>query len=139
VLILGRFTPERKAVLGAIREELRKLDYIAVMFDFDRPSSRDFTETVSILAHLARFILADITDAKSIPQELQAIVPTLSVPAQPLLEGSAEEYGMFSDFRKYPWVMETYRYRDLNDLLSSLSEKVIAPAEAKARELLKEK
>src|SRR5262249_2114359 len=37
VLILGRFTEERKRVLDAIREELRKHDYIPVLFDFDKP------------------------------------------------------------------------------------------------------
>jgi uncharacterized protein YjbI with pentapeptide repeats len=133
VLILGRFTPERKAVLDAIREELRKKGYCPVMFDFEKPGTRDFTETVSTLAHLARFIIADITDAKSIPQELQAIVPTLSVPVQPLIESAQAEYGMFQDFRKYPWFLEAYRYKDLKELLISLSEKVIAPAEAKAK------
>ena len=41
VLILGRFTDERKAVLEAIREELRKRDYIPILFDFEKPESRD--------------------------------------------------------------------------------------------------
>jgi hypothetical protein len=36
VLILGRFTPERKAVLDAIREALRQHGYLPIMFDFDR-------------------------------------------------------------------------------------------------------
>jgi hypothetical protein len=34
VLILGRFTDERKAVLDALREELRKRDYLPILFDF---------------------------------------------------------------------------------------------------------
>jgi hypothetical protein len=35
VLILGRFTQERKAVLDALRNELRKRDYLPILFDFD--------------------------------------------------------------------------------------------------------
>jgi hypothetical protein len=37
VLILGRFTSERKAVLDAIRDSLRQRDYLPVLFDFDKP------------------------------------------------------------------------------------------------------
>lgn len=135
VLILGRFTPERKAILDAFREELRRLDYLPILFDFDKPSSRDFTETISTLAHLARFILADVTEAKSIPQELQAIVPNLpSVPVQPLLESSSEEYGMFEHFRRYPWVLPLYRYRQ-DSSFSKLTPTIIAPAIAMSEEL----
>jgi hypothetical protein len=77
VLILGRFTPERKAVLDAMKEELRKRDYLPVLFDFEEPKSRDLTESVSTLAHMARFVIADITEARSIPAELERIVPQL--------------------------------------------------------------
>ncbi len=137
VLILGRFTPERKAVLDAIREELRKRNYLPVLFDFDIPSDRDITETVTLLARMARFIIADLTEPSSIPKELEAIVPTLAVPVQPLLEGSTRPYSMFKDYWKYDWVLEVHRYQGLNDLLASLKEKVIAPAEAKVKELEK--
>jgi uncharacterized protein YjbI with pentapeptide repeats len=137
VLILGRFTPERKAVLDAIREELRRQNYLPILFDFEKPTSRDFTETISTLAHMARFIIADLTEAKSIPQELQRIIPDLpSVPVQPLLQVSASEYGMFEHFKRYPWVLETYKYERLEEAIASLTEKVIAPAELKANELL---
>jgi hypothetical protein len=54
VLLLGRFTKERKAVLDELREELRKRDYLPILFDFDKPASQDLTATVSTLAHLAR-------------------------------------------------------------------------------------
>lgn len=33
VLILGRFTPERKAVLDALREKLRSLNFLPIVFD----------------------------------------------------------------------------------------------------------
>ena len=130
VLILGRFTDERKEILDAIREELRKYNYLPVMFDFQKPSTRGTTETVSILAHMALFVIADITDAKSIPQELQRIVPDLpSVPVQPLLQSEENEYGMFEDFKRYPWVLELHYYKDLADLKISLKEKIIIPVE----------
>ncbi len=140
VLILGRFTPERKVVLDAIRDELRKRDYLPVLFDFEKPASRNLTETVSTLAHMARFVIADITDAKSIPQELMAIVPNMpSVPVQPLLLASQQEYGMFEHFRSFPWVLEEVLYDDQQTLLAELSETVIAPAEAKAKEFARKK
>ena len=138
VLILGRFTPDRKAVLDALREALRQHNYLPILFDFEGPANRDFTETISTLAHLARFVIADITDAKSIPQELTTIVPNLpSVPVQPLILASQQEYGMFEHFKRYPWVLPVYRYTDEFNLLQSLQEKVITPAEQKAKELEK--
>src|SRR5262249_7659436 len=60
VLILGRFTAERKAVLDALREELRKRDYLPILFDFEVPERRNITETVTLLARMARFIIADL-------------------------------------------------------------------------------
>ncbi|MBX3306972.1 MAG: pentapeptide repeat-containing protein [Nitrospira sp.] len=137
VLILGRFTPERVKVLEAIRENLRNLDYLPVLFNFDKPETRDITETVSTLAHMARFVIADITDAKSIPQELMAIVPNLpSVAVQPLLLASQREYGMFEHFKRFPWVLDTVLYQDQETLLRSLESTVILPAEQKAKELI---
>jgi hypothetical protein len=135
VLILGRFTDERKAVLDALREELRNRNYLPILFDFSVPATRDITETVSLLARMARFIIADLTDPSSIPKELEAIVPTLAVPVQPLLEGASRPYAMFKDYWKYDWVLPVYRYDGLEPLLAMLAEKVIAPAEGKVKAL----
>jgi hypothetical protein len=135
VLILGRFTDERKKVLDALRDELRKRNYLPILFDFDVPATRDITETVSLLARMARFIIADLTDPSSIPKELEAIVPHLAVPVQPLLEGSSRPYAMFKDYWKYDWVLPVYRYEGLAPLLAMLAEKVIAPAEEKMKAL----
>src|SRR5262249_43135027 len=134
VLILGRFTAERKAALDALREELRKRDYLPILFDFNVPASRDITETISLLARMALFVVADITDARSIPQEFAAIVPDLpSVPVQPLLLEGTAEYGMFEHFKRYPWVLKTYRYPSSEHLIAGLAEHVIGPAADYAR------
>jgi uncharacterized protein YjbI with pentapeptide repeats len=137
VLILGRFTDERKAVLDALREELRKRDYLPILFDFEVPERRNITETVTLLARMARFIIADLTDPSSIPQELQAIIPSVRVPVQPLLLEGSSLYSMFKDFdpQDFHWVLPVYRYKEPKQLLATLAEKVIAPAEGKVKAL----
>jgi uncharacterized protein YjbI with pentapeptide repeats len=135
VLILGRFTPERKAVLDAIREALRHHGYLPILFDFEKPSTRDTHETIVTLAGMARFIIADITDPKSIPQELASIVPSLpSVPVQPLLQTGSEPWGMYDHIKRYHWVLPLVSYENQDALLAELESKVIVPAEEKAKE-----
>ena len=136
VLILGRFTDERKAVLDALREELRKRDYLPILFDFEKPRSRDTDETITLLARMARFIIADISDAKSVLQELRAIVPDLpSVPVQPIILAMQEEPGMFDFYRNRPSFLTVHRYASQEQLLADLGEKVIRPAELKVLDL----
>jgi len=135
VLILGRFTPERKAVLDAIREALRHYGYLPILFDFEKPSTRDTQETITTLAGMVRFVIADITDPKSIPQELASIVPDFpSVPVQPLLQTGYKPWGMYDHIKRYPWVLPLVLYENEESLLTEIEPKVFAPAEAKAKE-----
>jgi uncharacterized protein YjbI with pentapeptide repeats len=136
VLILGRFSPERKAVLDALRDELRRRNYLPVVFDFEKPSSQTTDETITLLARMARFVIADLSDAKSILQELRGIVPDLpSVAVQPLILIPQDEPAMFDFIRKYPWVLEPYRYDSQEHLLANLDRNVVDPVEAKVLEL----
>ena len=136
VLILGRFTPERKVVLDAIRDELRKRDYLPVLFDFEKPASKDLTGTISTLANMARFVIADLTDPSSVPHELATLVPNTVVPVQTIILEGQHEYAMFPDLiRRYHWVLEPHQYKSQESLIAHLGETVIAPAEAKAKEL----
>jgi uncharacterized protein YjbI with pentapeptide repeats len=136
VLILGRFTDERKAVLDALREELRKRDYLPILFDFEKPRSRDTDETITLLARMARFVIADVSDAKAVLQELRGIVPDLpSLPVQPIILAIQEVPGMFDFYRNRPSFLPVHRYADQEQLLADLGDKVIRPAELKVREL----
>jgi hypothetical protein len=136
VLILGRFTPERKVVLDALKEELRQRDYLPVLFDFDKPASKDLTGTVQTLANMARFGIADLTDPSSVPHELATVAPGIVVPVQPVLLEGQHEYAMFVDLkRRYHWVLEPHLYASRERLIADLSEHVIRPAAAKAEEL----
>jgi hypothetical protein len=121
VLLLGRFCTTRKPALEAIREELRRHDLVPVVFDFEKPARRDLTETVSALAHLARFVVVDLTDPRSVPQELMRIVPGLpSVPVQPVLHVSDAEYSTFEHLQSFPWVQPVLRYSCLTELTAGL-------------------
>jgi hypothetical protein len=138
VLILGRFTPERKAVLDAIRERLRARNFVPMMFDFERPTQRDFTETIKTLAGLSRFIIADITNPSSSPLELQALMPDYMIPFVPIIQDNEKPFAMFSDLKqKYgAWVLNELRYDTPANLLAVLDRAVIKRALDKEQELL---
>jgi hypothetical protein len=135
VLILGRFTAERKPVLDAIREHLRGTRYCPVMFDFVKPGNRNFTETVSALAQLARFIIADISDAKVVIQELHRIVPlNPSIPVQPICHIDSDVNVVIDDLKPYPWFLDLVHYSDSQVLLRSLEDTVVAKPESFIKE-----
>jgi uncharacterized protein YjbI with pentapeptide repeats len=131
VLILGRFSEERKAVLDAMRDALRKRDLLPIIFDFSIPASRDVTEAVKVFASLARFVIADITDATQVRDELRNIVPDFpSLPIQPiLLRGHPEFVGM-TNLQRYPWVLPSFEYDNTEHLLAHLDSDVVARAGA---------
>jgi hypothetical protein len=79
--------------------------------------------------------LPDLTEPSSIPQELQAIVPNMHVPVRPIIVEGAASYAMFADYRLYPWMLDVYRYANLDSFVASIAEAIIAPAEAKVDEL----
>ena len=137
VLILGRFTPERKAVLDAIRSKLRSLDYVPMMFDFDKPTEKDFTETIMTLAGMSRFIIADITNPKSSPLELQATVPNYMVPFVPVIQKGEKPFSMFKDlYGKFDWVLRPLEYDTGENLVKKLEDGVIKRALEKHKELI---
>jgi uncharacterized protein YjbI with pentapeptide repeats len=97
VLLLGRFTGGRIAILNKLREEIRNRGYVPIVFNFERPEKSDFTETIRTLAGLCRFIIADITNPRSTPLEMQAVVPEYMVPFVPIIEEGQEPFAMFKD------------------------------------------
>ena len=130
VLILGRFTEQRKPVLEALRKELRERNYLPILFDFDKPTSQTTDETITLLARMSRFVIADISDAKSVLQELRAIVPDVpSVPVQPVITATQEEPGMFDFFHNFRSFLKVHQYNNQQQLIADLGERVIAPAE----------
>src|SRR3989440_9945911 len=93
VLILGRFGGGGLEVLRAIAAKLREEHYLPIIFDFERPQDRNFTETVKTLTGLSRFIIADLS-GPSVPQELYATVPHFKIPFVPIIEAGMRPYAM---------------------------------------------
>ena len=87
VLLLGRFDPANKVVLDRLRDELRVRGYSAMLFDTTPAVSRDLSETVQVLARLSRFVIADLSDPRSSPHELQQFVPFVAVPTATVTRG----------------------------------------------------
>jgi uncharacterized protein YjbI with pentapeptide repeats len=130
VLILGRFAlTERKAILDPLRNKLREYDLLPIVFDFDRPTDKDFTETIKTLAGISYFVIADVTNPKSSPLELQATVPDYQIPFVPIIQEGESPFAMMVDLqKKYPWVLPTRSYDSIETLMSALKPGIIDPA-----------
>ena len=138
VLILGNFSPNRKIILDKVRVKLKHYDLIPVMFDFEKPSSRTLTETVYTLANMSKFVIADLSSPRCIPHELATIVPRLpSIKFYPIVLKGEKEYGMFEDFKAYPWVKPIQEYETID--IDCIIEKIISDQtimDLKAREVV---
>ena len=130
VLILGRFAlPERKAILDALRNKLREYNLLPIVFDFKRPTDQDFTETIKTLAGISYFVIADVTNPKSSPLELQATVPDYQNPFVPIIQEGEQPFSMMADLhQKYNWVLPTKSYDSIETLMSALKPGIIDPA-----------
>ena len=141
VLILGRFSdPQRKSVLDGLREGLRNFDLLPIVFDFDGPTDKDYTETVQTLAGMSMFVIADLTSPKSTPLELEATVKQFKIPYVPVIDISVDprHFSMLVDLQKsFHWVLPTFKYESKEDLLDgeNLKTYVIDPAFAKREQL----
>lgn len=123
-----------------MRDELRRRRLVPILFDWPKSERRDLTETIQLLANLARFVVADVTEAKSIPQELSHIIPFMpSVPIVPLILASQREYEMFEHWRRYTSVLPEFCYDSPEHLLIHFDEAITAPVKKWEEETQKAK
>ena len=86
---------------------------------------------------MARFIIADLTEAKAVVQELQAIVPNLpSVAVRFIIMKAEREPGMLDHIRRFPWVIDgAFEYENAQEVIASITDNIIDPVERKLKEL----
>ena len=135
----GYITVAAQGGTGAVRIVFMCSLWLAV-FNFDKPETKDFTETVRLLAGLSKFVIVDVTDPKPVPLELQATVLQVIVPFLPIIENGQEPFAMLEDLWKYrDWVFEPLHYSSADALMADLDGKIIQPAEIRFAELLARK
>ena len=130
VLILGRFTDERMRILDSLRNALKEHEsgYVPILFDFHPSPRRNLTETVQILANIARFVIADLTDANSIPQELSHIIPFMpSLPIQPIILATERKFALYEHWENFASVLPVFPYIDASHLITNLDANVVKP------------
>jgi hypothetical protein len=138
VLLLGRFTEGRILVLERLREKLRDLGFVPMVFNFDKPETKDFTETVRLLCNLSHFVIVDITNPRSAPLGTPGGRAGLHGPVRPHPSAGG---GTILDVRRpseqIHWVLQpVVGYPLVDRLIEVLEDKVVRPAEAKFNELL---
>jgi len=82
-LLLGRFTE------GRLREKLRDLGFVPVVFNFDKPEDQGLSETVRLLCTLSHFVIVDITNPRSAPLELRRLCLTTWSRSPPSFSGGS--------------------------------------------------
>jgi len=102
--------------------------YLPLLFDFPRPESKTYTETIRTMASLARFVIVNLS-GPSVRHEITATVDLYEIPFVPILEQERKDWSMFKDFLVKERVLKPVRFTDQNQLLELLGKEVIPPAE----------
>ena len=86
-------------------------------------------------------MIADVTNPKSAPLELQATVPEVMVPFRPIIQKGEKPFAMLEDLWKQhrDWVFQPLYYSSPDALIKALDKKIINPAKARFAELLARK
>ena len=122
VLIFGRFADGRKEVLESIAQWLRNNDHLPIMMDLPSPNDGNFTETVKTLAGLCKYVIADLTEAKFVPQESLFAIPNIMMPFIPLLQNGYAPWSMWKDLESRPYVLKPIvSYDTIDDLLGKMT------------------
>jgi hypothetical protein len=138
VLILGRFAGARMKVLRAVSKALQDhpRGYVPTLFDFEKPEGRDLGETILLLALLSRFAIADLTTPRSLPAELQLIVPSVpSLPIQPIIRRGEAVFPLFENLARRESMLPLLEYDNVRELLARLEDDIVENAEARCATL----
>jgi len=128
VLILGRFGSNLKTNISALKAKIRDSGLTPIVFDFEVPTSLDLIEAIVLLSFLSKFIIVDLTKARSVPAELQAILSTLMIPVVPIIQKASKPYSTFSVTSKFKWVLPMVVYDEFQEIIKAFEKAILQPA-----------
>lgn len=125
VLILGRFTGDRRDLLASFREELRQRGYMPIVIDFGVIPPDDVDATVLRLSRLARYVIADISESIVLPYQTKNF--TVNQRPVPLAMFVAEgtqlcDDVLFEGLKRFPSVLGRQDYSDHEEACSKLGQ-----------------
>jgi|GEM_PF-1482060 len=124
-LLLGRFTSNRRNLLGSFRQDLKRRGYMPIAIDFSLIPIGDVDPMVWRLARLARFAIAEITESSELPLHLKHFVKNeRPVPLAYFLEEGTHLYDdtMFEHFKRFPSILDPQYYSDDQDACGKLEQ-----------------
>ena len=78
---------------------------------------------------MSLYVIADVTNPRSAPLELQATVPDYQIPFVPITQDGEEPFSMFQDLKgKYDWVMQPVKYPSFPVLQRVFKEAILERA-----------
>jgi hypothetical protein len=89
-----------------------------------------------VLAGMCRFVIADISDPRTVPSEVAAIVRGYRIPVVPIIKESQDVVAALEDLEGYSWLLDEVPYSSIEGLVADMNAKVIKPALAAERRIL---
>lgn len=127
VLLLGKFKDGGLERLYKLRDWFSAQNYLPMIFDFDRPNSLDYTETVVTMSGLSKLVVADLS-GNSVPQELHAILTNFVKPVVVYYDTSP--YSMLKDLKRKNRYFHEIKFDGTAENLLSQLPPVITEAES---------
>jgi uncharacterized protein YjbI with pentapeptide repeats len=127
VLVVGEFGVRRRGIIEAIRRAIRERGLLPLVVDLDGQGNTDPAQTVTLLARIARYVVADLTASGSVARALDAFVPDVAVPVVPVVPGGKKPGG--GGASRYPWLLKPTRYTDAKGLERALTQTAFDSAE----------
>jgi uncharacterized protein YjbI with pentapeptide repeats len=126
-LVIGRFPQWRRPHLDALREELRRSEYAPLAIDLEKPVGPKLRSVIANLAHLAKFVIADLAGSRAFAKELQPFSFSLRELPLQIVMPDGEEPPELPGL----WAIEPHRYRDTEHLVEIFEKEILQPLERK--------